>query len=235
MGVWPRTQDALLLLGGLRGPPKAPSRCAWPLPMRPPGTAMGPLPLGPAIAPLDGWCRRSRELRRETRGLLEVRGEASGGGAWWGVLLATSEFGWLVGAKVVVMSLARFGTAVLDSDSDSDSDSGSNTNTNSNSDTRKRARNLGIVETDITCLDGATLSPTRARLGLFQRRRRVGQSLRVPGRVRQQTSKRCRKVQMRRLWGEQVLHDTPATSISINPSPPANGGSRVMTSLGRPA
>jgi hypothetical protein len=89
---------------------------------------MGPLPFGPAIAPLEPWCRRSREVRREICGLLEVKEEAGGsnwwekgpccrccgGGAWcwWGVS-ASSEFGWLVGAKVV-MALARSpsGTAV---------------------------------------------------------------------------------------------------------------------------
>lgn len=65
----------LLLLGGLRAPPKPISRkfalCSWPL-TRPPGTAMGPLPLGPAIAPLESWCRRSREARLEICGVLDV-------------------------------------------------------------------------------------------------------------------------------------------------------------------
>jgi hypothetical protein len=46
----------LLLFGGLRAPLKPASRafppCPLPLAMR--GTAMGPLPLGPAIAPLEG-------------------------------------------------------------------------------------------------------------------------------------------------------------------------------------
>lgn len=88
---------------------------------------MGPLPFGPAIAPFEPWCRRSREARREICGLLGVEDAAGGfswwekapcwrccgGGAawcWWGVSV-NSEFGWLVGAKVV-MALARFGTAV---------------------------------------------------------------------------------------------------------------------------
>jgi hypothetical protein len=48
--------DLLLLLGGLRAPPKPISRkfalCSWPL-MRPPGTAIGPWPFAPAIAPLE--------------------------------------------------------------------------------------------------------------------------------------------------------------------------------------
>jgi hypothetical protein len=44
---------------------------------------MGPLPFGPAIAPLEAWWRRSREARRETCGeLLEVKEEA-GGFSWW--------------------------------------------------------------------------------------------------------------------------------------------------------
>lgn len=43
---------------------------------------MGPLPLGPAIVPLEGWCRRSREVRREIWGGGEVKAEA-GGLSWW--------------------------------------------------------------------------------------------------------------------------------------------------------
>lgn len=42
---------------------------------------MGPLPLGPAIAPLELWCRRSREVRREICGGFEVKAEA-GGFSW---------------------------------------------------------------------------------------------------------------------------------------------------------
>lgn len=87
---------------------------------------MGPLPLEPAIAPLEELCRRSREARRETCGVLEEKAEAGGfnwwekgpccrccgGGSWWWWGVSTSsEFGWLVGAKVV-MALARSGTAV---------------------------------------------------------------------------------------------------------------------------
>jgi hypothetical protein len=90
---------------------------------------MGPLPFGPAIAPLEPWCRRSREVRREICGLLEAKDEAGGfnwwekgpcceccgGGAWWwwwwGASSGSSEFGWLAGAKVV-MALACFGAAI---------------------------------------------------------------------------------------------------------------------------
>jgi hypothetical protein len=123
--VW---RHRLLLFGGLRAPLKPTSRalppCPLPLAMR--GTAMGPLPLGPAIAPLEGWCRRSREARRETWGALGVKeggglswwakapcGRCCGGGCcwWWWGASGRSEFGWLVGAKVV-MALARAGTTV---------------------------------------------------------------------------------------------------------------------------
>jgi hypothetical protein len=113
---------ALLLFGGLRAPLKPISRafppCPLPLAMRPPGTAMGPLPFGPAIAPLDAWCRRSREARRETWGALGVKeggglswwakapcGRCGGGGCWWWWgASGRSEFGWLVGANVVMAS-----------------------------------------------------------------------------------------------------------------------------------
>lgn len=68
----------LLLAGGLRGPPKPISR-RWPL--RPPGTAMGPLPFVPAMAPLEAWWRRSREVRREICGVFEVKA-ALGAFSW---------------------------------------------------------------------------------------------------------------------------------------------------------
>lgn len=113
--------------------------CPWPLPMRPPGTATGPLPFAPAMAPLEAWCRRSREVRREICGVLEAKAEAGGfswwekgpcgrccGGGrsrWWGAS-ARSEFGWLVGEKVV-MALARCGTAVRRRHRSQDSERGS--------------------------------------------------------------------------------------------------------------
>lgn len=80
-----RRRDLLLLFGGLRGPAKPISRrfalCSWPALMRPPGTAMGPWPFAPAIAPLDNWWRRSREARRAIWGGLGEKG-AVGGLSW---------------------------------------------------------------------------------------------------------------------------------------------------------
>lgn len=82
---------------------------------------MGPLPLAPAIAPLEAWCRRSREALRETWERLEEEEKVEagvcnwwakgaccrwcGGGRlwlWWGCVSARSEFGGLVGARVVM-------------------------------------------------------------------------------------------------------------------------------------
>lgn len=146
----------LLLLGGLRGPAKFMSRCPWPFPMRPPGTAMGPLPLGPAIVPLEGWCRKSREVRREIWGGGEVKAEAGGfswcaKGAcwrwgwwwlWWGVSGVASEAVVGEGAKVV-MALARFGTAVQKAFEDCKSQSRWQ---------REKAKTAPGLQVDITCL-----------------------------------------------------------------------------------
>lgn len=72
----------LLLLGGLRGPPKPMSR-KWALDMRPcgpPGTGMGPLPFAPAILPFAEACRKSLEGLWLSRGGFEaVPGEK---GVW---------------------------------------------------------------------------------------------------------------------------------------------------------
>jgi hypothetical protein len=81
----------LLLLGGLRGPPKPISRmlfacaCPWPLAMRacgPPGTAMGPLavplPLAPGMPSRDEEWRKSLERRDVIRGGLGEKGGLCG-------------------------------------------------------------------------------------------------------------------------------------------------------------
>lgn len=79
---------ALLLLGGLRGPPKPISRrfapCPCPLlPMRlcgPPGTGTGPFVFVLAIAE-EEFCLKSVDGRWDTRGF--CCGTAGGGLSWW--------------------------------------------------------------------------------------------------------------------------------------------------------
>lgn len=78
------TRYALLLVfGGLRGP-KPISRmfapCAWPFPMRPPDTGMGPFPFAPAmLGRACGWGKAASERRWFRRGpLFGLTGEKGG-------------------------------------------------------------------------------------------------------------------------------------------------------------